>query len=361
MPTVTRDPLIDQAGPVRPGESLDLDRLRRHLEPVLGPAAAKLTAAQFPGGHSNLTYLLSAGGDSWVLRRPPFGSKVRTAHDMSREYRVLSALGPVYPYGPRPVHFCGDRSVLGCDFYLMSPVRGLVIRREYPARLKLSPERTRRQMLNFLDALIELHRIDPKDAGLEDFGRPEGYVRRQVEGWSRRWADAVTPDAPDLDAVMAWLAERMPAESPRAAVIHNDYKLDNVVFDPADPLRVVGVLDWEMATVGDPLMDLGCVLSYWAEQGDPDFFRAARSGPTDVDGAPTRAELVERFERRTGLSVGDLAFYHCFGLFRLAVIGQQIYYRYRRGLTRDRRFAGFLGKAFALKRMCERIIAERAA
>lgn len=361
MPTAAPEALIDRPAPVRPGESLDLDRLRRHLEPVLGPAAARLTVAQFPGGHSNLTYLLSAGDDSWVLRRPPFGSKVRTAHDMSREYRVLGALGPVYPHAPRPVHFCGDREVLGCDFYLMRPVRGLVIRREHPEGPRPAPERARRRLLNFFDALIELHRIDPKDAGLEGFGRPEGYVRRQVEGWSRRWTDALTPDAPDLDAVMAWLDGRRPAESPRACIIHNDYKLDNVVFDPADPLRVIGVLDWEMATVGDPLMDLGCALSYWTEKGDPEFFRAARSGPTDVDGAPTRAELVERFERGTGLEVGDPAFYLCFGLFRLAVIGQQIYYRYRRGLTRDRRFAGFLGKAFALKRMCERIIAERAA
>ncbi|MEX2468428.1 MAG: phosphotransferase family protein [Pseudohongiellaceae bacterium] len=351
-----KEELIDRAGAIRQGEELDLDALRQHLEPVLGSKAAALEVKQFPGGHSNLTYLLSSGSERWVLRRPPFGSKVKSAHDMSREYRILSALKDVFPYGPVPIHFCADHGVIGCDFYLMNYIEGLVIRREYPPGLDLSPAQTRQQLFNFFDVLGQLHSVDLKAAGLDTFGRPEGYVQRQVEGWCRRWRDAVTPDTVNCDEVMQWLNDNMPPESGKPSVIHNDYKLDNVIFDVDDPLQVIGVLDWEMSTVGDPLMDLGCTLGYWVQTSDPDFFRESRTMPSDVAGAPTRAEIIDRFQAQTGLSVENFPFYFCFGLFRLTVIGQQIYYRYYHGLTRDERFAGFLNKAFALQRMCELII-----
>ena len=353
---MTTADLIDRPGAIRPGEELDLDALKQHLEPVLGSAANALSIKQFPGGHSNLTYLLTSGNERWVLRRPPFGSTVKSAHDMSREFRILSALKDVFPYGPVPVHFCADHDVIGCDFYLMNYIEGLVIRRDYPTELGLSPDQIRQQLMNFFDVLGDLHSVDLQAAGLHDFGRPAGYVQRQVDGWSRRWADAVTPDTVNCDEIITWLHDNMPAESGKASVIHNDYKLDNVIFAPDIPLQVIGVLDWEMSTVGDPLMDLGCTLGYWVQASDPDFFRQSRTMPSDIDGAPTRAEIVQRFQERTGLSVASFPFYFCFGLFRLTVIGQQIYYRYYHGHTKDERFAGFLKKAYTLQKMCDLII-----
>lgn len=351
--------LVDRAGAIREGEELDLLALKEHLEPILGSKVASMEMQQFPGGHSNLTYLLTAGSDQWVLRRPPFGSKVKSAHDMSREYRILDALKGAYAYGPNPIHFCDDQEILGCDFYLMNYIEGLVIRREYPQNLNLSPSQIREQLFNFFDVLGDLHSIDLKAVGLETFGKPRGYVSRQIEGWTKRWEHAVTPDTVNCDSVIKWLHDNMPQESGKASVIHNDYKLDNVIFDPADPLRLIGVLDWEMSTVGDPLMDLGCTLGYWVQMNDPDFFREARTMPSDIEGAPTRLEIIDRFQERTGLSVENFPFYFCFGLFRLCVIGQQIYYRYYHGHTKDKRFAGFLKKAHVLQRMCELIISEK--
>ena len=348
--------LVDKAGSIRAGEELDLDRLKQYLQPVLGSAVATLELKQFPGGFSNLTYLLSSGSEKWVLRRPPFGSKVKSAHDMTREYMILCALQNVFPYGPVPIHFCNDHEVIGCDFYLMNYIEGLIIRREYPRDLHLTPAQIREQLLNFFDVLSELHSVDLVAAGLEDFGKPVGYVKRQVEGWCRRWADAITPDTANCDATMQWLHDNMPAESGKASVIHNDYKMDNVIFSAENPLKVIGVLDWEMSTVGDPLMDLGCTLGYWVETGDPEFFRAFRNMPSDIEGAPSRREIIARFQQQTGLAVDHFPFYYCFGLFRLAVIGQQIYYRYYHGLTQDQRFKAMVTKTIILQQMCDLIM-----
>lgn len=347
---------VEQADAVRPGEELDMDALRECLRPVLGHSADRLRVRQFPGGYSNLTYLLSDGEHKWVLRRPPFGSKVKSAHDMGREYRVLSAIRDQFPYAPEPLFFCDDHDVLGCDFYLMSYIEGVVFRKEYPPGLNLTPGQVREQFFRLFDVLGELHSIDLDKAGLSDFGRPAGYVTRQVEGWSKRYRNAITDDAPDFERTMQWLHDRMPPESGVVSLIHNDYKLDNVIWSPEDPLRVIGVLDWEMATVGDPLMDLGCTLGYWVEADDPDHHRQFRAMPSDAPGAPTRAEIIERFSQRTGIAVDNIDFYFCFGLFRLAVIGQQIYYRYRQGLTQDERFARLIDKVHSLDRMCDRVI-----
>ena len=348
--------LIDQPQDVREGEGLDIHQLRDYLQPILGSKVVDLQIKQFPGGYSNLTYMLSAGSEKWVLRRPPFGSKVKSAHDMSREFRILTALEGQFPYGPLPVHFCEDQQILGCDFYIMSYIEGVVFRREYPSGFNLNPEQVRQQFFALFDVLGELHAVDIKKAGLENFGRPEGYVNRQVTGWSTRFSNARTPDTADFDRVMTWLHDNMPAESGIASVIHNDYKLDNVIWSPENPLQVIGVLEWEMATVGDPLMDLGCTLGYWVEAGDPEFYRKFRAMPSDAPGAPTRAEIVARFSERTGLSVDKFDFYFCFGMFRLAVIGQQIYYRYHQGLTKDPRFGALVDKVHSLKAMCDLII-----
>jgi aminoglycoside phosphotransferase (APT) family kinase protein len=350
--------VADSAQTVRAGEELDLAVLREHLRPVLGALVDELKVQQFPGGYSNLTYLLSSGTHRWVLRRPPFGSKVKSAHDMGREFRVLSALEKVFPYAPRPIHFCGDHGVLGCDFYLMSYIEGLVIRREYPAGLNLTPAQVRQQFFTLFDVLGELHSVDLSKAGLENFGKPEGYVTRQVDGWSKRYTAAMTPDAPDFEPIMQWLQDKMPSESGVVGIIHNDYKLDNVIWSLQNPMQMIGVLDWEMATVGDPLMDLGCTLGYWAEAGDPEFFRQYRAMPSDAAGAPTRAEIVARFSERTGINVDNIDFYFCFGLFRLAGIGQQIYFRYAQGLTQDERFARLIDKVQSLRQMCELVVSK---
>ncbi len=347
---------VEQAGAVRPGEELDMPALRECLRPVLGDRVGRLSVRQFPGGYSNLTYLLTDGERNWVLRRPPFGSKVKSAHDMGREYRILSAIRDQFPYAPEPLFFCDEHDVLGCDFYLMSYIEGVVFRKEYPPGLDLEPEQVREQFFRLFDVLGELHSIDLDKAGLSDFGRPAGYVTRQVEGWSKRYRNALTDDAPHFEPVMQWLHDRMPPESGVVSLIHNDYKLDNVIWAPDDPLRVIGVLDWEMATVGDPLMDLGCTLGYWVQADDPDHHREFRAMPSDAPGAPTRAEIVERFSQRTGIAVDNIDFYFCFGLFRLAVIGQQIYYRYRQGLTRDERFARLIDKVHSLDKMCHRVM-----
>jgi aminoglycoside phosphotransferase (APT) family kinase protein len=293
---------------------------------------------QFPHGHSNLTYLLRRGEREWVLRRPPFGNQVKTAHDMGREFRVLSHLAPVFPAAPRPFLYCEDEHVLGAPFYLMERRHGVVLRKELPPGLPLDPPTTRQLGLTLIDTLARLHALDYRAVGLGDLGKPEGYVARQVTGWSNRAVQARTEDVPALERVTRWLAEHLPPES-GATLIHNDFKHDNLLLDPHDLTRIVAVLDWEMATVGDPLMDLGTTLGYWMEANDPPLFQQAARCPTNLPGSLTRRELIERYAEKTGRDVSNVLFYYCFGLFKIAVIVQQIYARYVRGHTRDARFA----------------------
>jgi aminoglycoside phosphotransferase (APT) family kinase protein len=294
---------------------------------------------QFPSGFSNLTYLLTAGDIELVLRRPPFGTRPKTGHDMGREFRVLSALKRGFAECPRPVHNCTDESVIGAPFYVVERIRGIILRRDYPPELRATPGLVRAQQTALVDALARLHGLDYRALGLADLGRPDGYVARQVEGWAGRYATAQTADAPPADAVTGWLASHLPPESQRAALIHNDCKLDNVVFDADSPARLIGVLDWEMATIGDPLMDLGCSLAYWIEASDGPELLATRMLPTHLPGSLTRAELLERYTSQSGRPLPAFVFYRVFGLFRLAVIVQQIYFRYFHRQTRDPRFA----------------------
>ncbi|TAL31368.1 MAG: phosphotransferase family protein [Spirochaetes bacterium] len=337
---------IDEATNTRPGEELDPGRVEAFLKDSIAGLSGEFRISQFPSGFSNLTYFIKFGTRELVLRRPPFGRKAKTAHDMGREFRMLSALKPVFPYCPAPLAYSEDEGIMGCPFYVMERIKGIILRKNLPKGLSLSPPEMRALCKELADVQIALHKVDYRAAGLADYGKPEGYVERQVTGWSRRYRDARTPDAPDFETVMSWLAEKMPADSPYVAVIHNDYKFDNVVLDPANPLKIIGVLDWEMATIGDPLMDLGSSIAYWVEKTDPANFQAVRMLPTHLDGAMTRDELVEYYSRHSGIPVDNFDYYFCFGLFRLAVIAQQIYYRFYHGQTKDQRFAMLI---FAVK------------
>jgi aminoglycoside phosphotransferase (APT) family kinase protein len=331
------DAPIDHAVPVRPGEELPApaleDYLRRHLS-----ATGPLTIEQFPRGHSNLTYLLHLGDAELVLRRGPFGNQVKSAHDMGREFHVLTKLSAIYPPAPRPRAYCDDPAVIGAPFYLMERRRGVILRADLPPGLTIDPPTARRLGTALIDNLADLHALDYRAAGLGDLGRPDGYVARQLAGWADRYGKSKTDDVAAMDRVGRWLADHLPAES-GAALIHNDYKHDNLVLDSRDLTRIVAVLDWEMATVGDPLMDLGTTLGYWVEADDPPELRQRAMGPTGLPGNPTRRELAERYAARTGRDLTNVVFYYAYGLFKIAVIVQQIYARYVRGHTRDPRFA----------------------
>ena len=330
--------VLDDAGAVRPDEALDEKALAAYVADRLPGGARSVEVRQFRQGHSNLTYLVVVDGVEYVLRRPPFGNVVKSAHDMGREYRILAALAPVFRLAPRPLLLCEDDAVLGAPFYLMERRRGVVIRRELPPELDGHPEPIGRLCASMVNTLADLHAVDYQAIGLEDFGRPQGYIERQVVGWTKRYEAAATDDVPGMIAVARWLVAHMPTER-GSAVIHNDFKFDNVMLAPHDPTRLVAVLDWEMATIGDPLMDLGASLAYWIEAGDPEPLRAVAMGPTYAPGMWTRRQFAEAYARRTGQQLDGMAFYYIFGLFKLAVIGQQIYARYVRGHTRDERFA----------------------
>ena len=347
---------IDRPGAVRNGEQLDMTAVEIYLKDTIAGLEGPLTIEQFPSGASNLTYLISCAGRSLVLRRPPIGTKAATAHDMGREVRVLSALCEHWPYAPRPLAYCMDISIIGAPFYIMERIEGIILRKDLPSGLFATPARLHRLYERFVEVLCELHALDYRRIGLADLGKPEGYVRRQVLGWSRRYRAARTPDVPDFEAVMGWLEEKMPPESPGAAIIHNDFKLDNIVLDPADPLRIIGVLDWEMCTIGDPLMDLGSTLGYWVEKDDPPERQIMRSMPTHLAGALTRRAFVDLYGRLSGLEMDRFDFYYCFGLFRLAVIVQQIYYRYYHGQTRDERFRRYAAGVPVLERAAQAVI-----
>jgi len=347
--------VTDPTRPVREGEELDLAAVESFLKSAIPDLDGPLEVAQFPSGASNLTYLVKAGDREMVLRRPPRGRKAKSAHDMSREVRVLTALAGVYPYVPKVLAFCDDPDVLGCDFYLMERLDGIILRKNLPREMNLSREETTQLCRNVVDRLIDLHSIDYRAAGLGDLGKPEGYVRRQIEGWSRRFVDAPTPNAPSYERVMRWLEEKMPPEF-GACVIHGDYRFDNVVLNPDNPLEVIGVLDWEMATIGDPLMDLGNSLAYWMQKGDPLLLRMTRLQPTHLEGMMTREEVVDYYCRKTGIEIENFDFYRIYGVFRLVVIMQQIYYRYYHRQTRNKRFGRFIYLIKYLEGYLERLI-----
>lgn len=333
---------VDEPRAIREGEELANEKLEAYLRRELGVSGGPFEVKQFPGGHSNLTYCVTLGEVDYVLRRPPFGAKIKSAHDMGREHKVLSKLWRVYPKAPRAVLHCEDDDVLGAEFYLTERARGVILRRDLPDGVELDEADARALSDTFVDALAELHRVDFEAAGLGDLGRPEGFVERQVSGWTKRYGRSKTDDVPEVDEVAAWLANNQPT-SPPPSLVHNDFKHDNLVLAPDDLTKVVAVLDWEMCTTGDPLMDLGTSLAYWVQADDEDLrMQAFRLIPTDLPGTYSRAEVAAAYGEKTGTDVSDVVFYYVFGLFKVAVVAQQIYARYAAGHTRDPRFAAFI-------------------
>jgi aminoglycoside phosphotransferase (APT) family kinase protein len=348
--------LTDQSTGIRSGEELDASLIDPYLKAHIPGLAGQPVISQFPGGASNLTYLLEYPDQEFVLRRPPFGHKARSAHDMGREYRILNQLNAGFPYCPKAYVHCTDESVIGAEFYVMERVKGIILRAELPAELPLDAAQTTQLCKSFIDTFVELHRVDYKACGLGDLGKPEGYVQRQISGWTDRYEKAMTPDAPHWSTVKAWLKAKMPADHPTASIVHNDYRFDNVILDPNNPMQIIGVLDWELTTLGDPLMDLGNTLAYWIEAGDPAPVQLMRRQPSHAPGMLTRREFVDYYAERSGIEIDNFDFYYTYGLFRLAGIVQQIYYRFFHGQTQDKRFAQFIHMNKLLEQMSLNVI-----
>jgi aminoglycoside phosphotransferase (APT) family kinase protein len=343
----------DREGTVRPGEQLDTAAVDAWLKAQVADVRGAPRVTQYSGGASNWTYRLAYDSHDLVLRRPPAGTKAKSAHDMGREYRVQKALRPVFPRVTEMIAYCDDTSVIGAEFYVMRRLDGIIPRAKLG--VDLDARRTRALCENLVDTLVELHQVDVAAAGLAGLGKGPGYPRRQVEGWTDRYARARTWNVPTFGAVTRWLAANTPADV-GTCVVHNDFRLDNVVLSPGDPTRIIGVLDWEMATIGDPLMDLGGSLAYWIQADDDIIARATRRQASHLPGMLTRAEFVARYCGRMKLPTDRIAFYEVFGLFRLAGIIQQIYYRYHHGQTKNPRFKYFWLITHYIDRRCRRLI-----
>ena len=327
---------LDKAKAVRKGEQLNENALKDFLVKSLGKKG-QLSIQQFPSGFSNLTYLIEFAEKEYVLRRPPFGANIKSGHDMGREYKILSALDGHYDKAPKPIVFCEDVNILEAPFYLMERVKGTILRASTPQAEMPSPAQFQTLSSNLVDTLVELHQLDYNAIGLGDLGNPEGYIERQVVGWSKRYQKAKTCEVKEMEATALWLNENMP-NSHTASLVHNDFKYDNLVLTPDHNLQVKAVLDWEMTTLGHPLMDLGTTLGYWIHHTDPEFIAQNQLNLTTQKGNPTRGELAEMYANKSGQNIDDIVFYFVFGVFKIAIIVQQIFYRYSLGHTQDPRF-----------------------
>ncbi|HYI07958.1 MAG TPA: phosphotransferase family protein [Thermoanaerobaculia bacterium] len=340
-------------GAVRPGEELDATRVDAWLQTQIPDLRGTPRVTQYAGGASNWTYRLQYDSQDLILRRPPAGTKAKSAHDMGREYRLQKALKPVFPYVPEMIAHCADESVIGAEFYIMERLDGIIPRRNLG--VEMPPDAVRRLCTNALDALVALHGVDYAAAGLEHLGKGAGYTRRQVEGWSDRYSKARTWNVPRGTKVMRWLAANIPSDE-RICITHNDFRFDNLVLDRQDPTHIIGILDWELATLGDPWMDLGNALAYWVQADDDFISRSTRRQPTHTPGMLTRKEVVEYYAEKSGRSPHHWTFYEVFGLFRLSGIAQQIYYRYHHKQTRNPAFRNFWVLVNYLHWRCRRLM-----
>jgi aminoglycoside phosphotransferase (APT) family kinase protein len=334
---------------VRGGEELNVEALTQYLRGKMPGVEKGLTVTQFSSGHSNLTYLLSAGSEEYVLRRGPLGPVPPKAHDMAREYRVLEAIHPHFPEAPRVFHLCEEQSIIGGVFFVMQRRHGLVLYDAVPPELAQIPNHPTRISEAFIQCLVRLHAIDVAQSGLLALGKPDGFLERQVEGWADRWQRAKTEEVASMDSVINWLREKRPA-SGAPSLVHNDYKLDNVMLPLGDVDRIEAVLDWEMTTVGDPLADLGLTLCYWT------WAHSISAQP----GWHTREHFVSRYAELSGRDVSKISYYEVLGIFKLAVILQQIYFRFRRGQTADKRFQDFGSRVQALVHTAARLAEQNA-
>lgn len=332
--------MLDQPINTRPGEELDPQKLQAYLRDKVPGFEKEISIKQFPGGYSNLTYFIQAGQYEYVLRRPPFGANIKSAHDMEREFTVLTKLHNAgFAKAPEVVHLCVDESVMGVKFYIMKRVKGIILRNRLPKDVVVSEESFRTLSIATINQLVKLHQIDIHSSGLDMLGKPEGYVQRQVEGWIKRYFNSQTDDIASMKEVAEWMPKNIPTSS-HISFIHNDFKYDNLVLNPNDLTDIIAILDWEMATVGDPLMDLGTTLAYWAEASDPDALKPFNL--TWMPGNFTRTEVVHYYQQQSGWPVDNIVFYYAFGAFKVGVICQQIYYRFKQGLTKDPRFASLI-------------------
>ncbi|MFT5573838.1 MAG: aminoglycoside phosphotransferase (APT) family kinase protein [Cryomorphaceae bacterium] len=350
---------IDNAGSIRTGEELDLGALNPWLQQQIIGISGEPKVTQYSGGASNWTYCLSYPERELVLRRAPKGTKARGAHDMGREYRLQADLKPVFSYVPEMLAHSDDESIIGTEFYVMEKLNGIIPRKNMPRGVVLSEQQSRVLCLNALDTLIQLHQVDYQAANLAHIAKGEGYTQRQIEGWIKRFNNAKTWNVPSGKLVTNWLADNMP-DKETICLTHNDYRLDNLVLDQSDPTKVIGVLDWELATLGDPLMDLGNSLAYWIQQDDDFMAKMNRSQPTHLPGMLTRKEVISYYLEKTDNSVSDFRFYEVYGLFRLAGIVQQLYYRYHHKQTRNPGFRKLWIFVHYLMYRCQKLIKQAA-
>jgi len=339
----------------RSGEELDMNKLLPWMKEHLDGINSEPSITQFSGGASNWTYRLKFENKDLILRRAPLGKKAKGAHDMPREYRLQSKLKEHYSYVPEMIAVCEDESILGSTFYIMERLEGIILRKNLPKSVNWDESKVREICLSFWDKLIELHQIDYLKQGLSDIGKGAGYIERQIFGWNKRYSKAKTWNVPSGKKVMKWLEANIPSQE-TLCIAHNDFRLDNVVLEPSDPSNIIGVLDWELATIGDPLMDLGNSLAYWIQDGDPKVAAILRRQPSHVLGMLTRQEIVDYYCSKTGIEVDDFRFYRVYGMFRLAGIVQQIYYRYSKGYTKNKAFKNIWIASWHLIRNCEKVI-----
>jgi aminoglycoside phosphotransferase (APT) family kinase protein len=330
---------LDHSIPLKQGEQFDIELLNLYLEEH-APAIGKISSVtRFPGGYSNITYCLQTEAKELVLRMPPAGASIQSAHDMGREYRVLSLLQPHFKKVPAVYHYCESTAIIGSPFYIMERINGVVLRAGNAPKMQIEPALMHQISIALVDNLVALHAIDIVSTELIQLGKPDGYVNRQVTGWIKRYYAAETDTIENMNRIADWLSNNFPREQ-QPTFLHNDYKYDNVILDPNQLTTIIGVLDWEMATVGDPLMDLGASLAYWFEAGEESIFKTYNL--TWLPGNISRKEFADRYAEKTNRDLSDIVFYYVFGLFKNAVIGQQIYHRWKQGNSNDARFGALL-------------------
>ena len=327
---------------VRKDEQLDLESLRQYLKNILKLEFNNLTSLQFSGGHANLTYLLKLDEREYVLRRPPLGPVAPSSHDMYREHRVQSSLNTLFPLAPKSLYFCDEKTIIGSKFHILERRNGFVIRKQFEPYIYPTKDNLRKISFKIIDVLSDLHKINPDEVGLGDLGKPDGFVLRQLNGWEERWKKSTeeTDLNSKFDKLISYLRSTLP-QPQTVTILHNDFKLDNIMWSNTDPFDPIAVFDWDMCTRGDPLMDLGHMLNYWIDETDNEDCKLITSMPVDKILYPTRKEIVDYYSKKTGFNVENINWYYAFGAFKLAVILQQIFYRYQKGQTQDERFSNF--------------------